>query len=361
MFFSRPSSSVSANSWISASGVFRSCDTLETKFDFSSATRTSRAARARDEEDAERHDAGEHRHHRALRPRARRDDVGNRLVAVAGAHAPASRLAAFGRGERLPAPARRTRAGTSARRRTRRWPAPPAGNTHAVRRRRGPSRPAAGSRSVLRRLASLLATSCGRNSRRSRSASTRKRDEAGQLIARREREPQLRLEVRPPAVDRRLEDRDRALLRRELVEPLDQQRRFGQVGDEAVCSPIVGEHLAAVLGRDVGPDVEPSDERIGDRAPARTSFSMNAEIERLGLRAGRSSAARRCAAARSASCKPLRHAVGGFLAQLAQDDRRRLAEGRQSIGTGNRTGSRPEWRRRPRGRPRGAGCGRDTS
>ena len=44
MFFSRPSSSVSANSWMSASGVFRSCDTLETKFDFSSARRTSRAA-----------------------------------------------------------------------------------------------------------------------------------------------------------------------------------------------------------------------------------------------------------------------------------------------------------------------------
>ena len=90
-----PSSSVSANSWISASGVFRSCDTLDTKFDFISATRTSRAAARGDEEDAEAPSTpSQHRHHRALRPRARRDDVRNRLVAVAGAQPPDLRLVA---------------------------------------------------------------------------------------------------------------------------------------------------------------------------------------------------------------------------------------------------------------------------
>src|SRR5581483_9804425 len=89
------------------------------------------------------------------------------------------------------------------------------------------------------------------------------RDEAGQLVARRRLPADLRLEVHVTPVDDRVEERDRMLLRRELAHAADDERAFRHLRREAVRLAVVGEHLAAVQRRVIGPDVEARDEWFG--------------------------------------------------------------------------------------------------
>ena len=150
------------------------------------------------------------------------------------------------------------------------------------------------------------------------------RHEAGQLVARGEAEAQLRLKIRGPAVDGRLEERDGVLLGRELLEARYQHRGLRHVGREVAMLAVVGEHLVAVLDRQVGPHVVAIDERLGVQAFIERRRDER-EIEGFGLRL-RHAQQHVDVGRLERVLQALRDAVGSLLTQLAQDDGRRLAQ-----------------------------------
>src|SRR5581483_11418597 len=304
---------------------------------------------ADDEEDADGEERGEQPEHRALRTLARGDDRGDRLRAVAGAQPPLIGLAILRRDVLL-------QLGVEEDERERPFVDP--------RRRRGPGRRvddasvAVEDRHRERGEAGRpfrFLQAAGDEGRQEPLAETvlvdAQRDEAGQLVARRRLPADLRLEVHVTPVDDRVEERDRMLLRRELAHAADDERAFRHLRREAVRLAVVGEHLAAVQRRVIGPDVEARDEWFGGESLLEGRRDER-EIERFGLRladAQQDVDVRRL----QRVLQPLRETVGRFLRELAQDDRRRLAERRdrselevEEAGDGNQDGDR-ESRREP--------------
>jgi hypothetical protein len=276
----------------------------------------------RHEEHAERHDAREQRHQRPLRPLAPRDDLRNRLVPVPRAHAPDLDGAVLRRRElRQVGLVEDQREGALVDVPTRRRAA--RRKHHAVGgvENRDPEGGKSGRPFDPRDLPrdqprdELLSQARGVHTQR---------HEAGQPIARRKREAQLRQKVRAAPAERRLERRDRPLLRRQRAELPDEERRLGRVEDEGVRVAGEREHVAAMVNGRVGPHVEAVDERIGDQ-PLLERVLDEREIERLGLPLAdlqEDVGPRRA----QRILQALGDAVGRLLAQLPQDDGRRLAE-----------------------------------
>src|SRR5262245_66422609 len=90
--------------------------------------------------------------------------------------------------------------------------------------------------------------------------------QAGQVVARREREAELREEVGSPPVQRHLEHRDRELCARQLAELLDDERALRRIDDELPLLACEFQQLAAMRVRHIGPDVKRVYERIAVEA-----------------------------------------------------------------------------------------------
>ena len=104
---------------------------------------------------------------------------------------------------------------------------------------------------------------------------------------------------------------------------------------------IEREHIVAMLDRLLGPDVETASTNGSASSPWLNVVSMNGRSSGSVCRWKICSSTLMCGALQRV-LQLLGHAVRRFLAQLTQHDGRRAARDRTAIGTGSRTGSRPE-------------------
>ena len=287
--------------------------------------------RAGDEEDAEAHRHGEHDHQRQLRPRARADDLRNRLRPVAGAQPPDLAVLLVRRREleqllveeddREAALVDRRHVAAALGVRLRKC---------ARRLRRGLRFRAAGSPMAAAPSPASRAAPAGMNSARKLLGIDGEGEDARHALARRAFESQLRLDVVRAAVDRFGERDDRATGLEQVlaIGPAASRQAALSSRNRWLMSPV-GSRLAGVvedqpLVGELGPrsDQTKNDSTNGLSVSASLKIgSMIRQIERLGARRGN--------AQQDADVRTLqvvldraRQRLRGVAAQLTQHDRR---------------------------------------